>query len=108
MGSRDRPAPTARTARTARSGNAPRTPATLVDRPRLYHALDQAVGLPLTMLVSPAGTGKTTLLAAWAARARPDREAVRWVASHEHARLELHLLIASGAAAAETDELLRA
>src|SRR4051812_27573277 len=111
MGSRDRPAPTARTARTtrtARSGNAPRTPATLVDRPRLYHALDQAVGLPLTMLVSPAGTGKTTLLSAWAARSRPDREAVRWVAPHEHARLERHLLIASGAAAAEADELLRA
>jgi LuxR family maltose regulon positive regulatory protein len=40
-----------------------------VARPRLLEALDHALTTPLTLVVSPAGTGKTTLLAAWAAAA---------------------------------------
>jgi LuxR family maltose regulon positive regulatory protein len=35
-------------------------------RPRLLEALDRAVTTPVTLVVSPAGTGKSTLLAAWA------------------------------------------
>ncbi len=35
-------------------------------RPRLIELLDRAVRVPLTMVVSPAGTGKTSLLSEWA------------------------------------------
>ncbi len=35
-------------------------------RPRLIELLDRAVRVPLTMVVSPAGTGKTSLLTEWA------------------------------------------
>ena len=47
------------------------------------------------MIVSPAGTGKTVLLAAWAQRRHwpPD---VLWLAAHDHAALETHLLQAAG------------
>ncbi|WP_049556493.1 helix-turn-helix transcriptional regulator [Nonomuraea sp. SBT364] len=38
-----------------------------VARPQLYAALDRAARLPLTLVCAPAGSGKTTTLAAWAA-----------------------------------------
>jgi LuxR family maltose regulon positive regulatory protein len=38
-----------------------------VDRARLLHLLDELVLAPLTLVVAPAGTGKTSLLSAWAA-----------------------------------------
>lgn len=41
-----------------------------VRRTRLLALLDEAVSAPLTVVVSAAGTGKTTLLAGWAAEAR--------------------------------------
>ncbi|MFY1632036.1 LuxR C-terminal-related transcriptional regulator [Solwaraspora sp. WMMB335] len=44
---------------------APRPPAGLVDRPRLTNRLDAGVQAPLTLLVAPAGWGKTALLAGW-------------------------------------------
>lgn len=42
-------------------------PAYLVERPRLHALLDQAVAAPLTLVVAPAGSGKTSLLRSWAA-----------------------------------------
>jgi LuxR family maltose regulon positive regulatory protein len=41
-----------------------------VSRPRLLRRLDEAAGLPC-LVAAPAGFGKTTLLAQWAAHARP-------------------------------------
>jgi LuxR family transcriptional regulator, maltose regulon positive regulatory protein len=46
----------------------PSTPAHYVDRQRLIQLLDELVATPLTLVVAPAGTGKTSLLAAWAGR----------------------------------------
>ena len=45
----------------------PRTPGTLVTRPRLEAQLDAGVEGPLTLLAASAGAGKTALIASWAA-----------------------------------------
>jgi LuxR family transcriptional regulator, maltose regulon positive regulatory protein len=42
-------------------------PAHAVDRPALRRRLDEALVQPLTLIVAPAGAGKTVLLAQWAA-----------------------------------------
>jgi|GEM_PF-1599836 len=44
------------------------SPDYLVPRPRLVALLDAAVRAPLTLVVAPAGSGKTSLLRDWAAR----------------------------------------
>ena len=49
----------------------------LVLRPRLYEQLDRCVARPFTLVVAPAGYGKTTLLATWA-RAN-DTRGIAWV-----------------------------
>ncbi|MEV4422935.1 LuxR C-terminal-related transcriptional regulator [Patulibacter sp. NPDC049589] len=49
--------------------------AEVLDRPDLWNALDRAADDTLTVLVAPAGYGKTTTLATWAAR----RGDVAWV-----------------------------
>ena len=46
---------------------APVVPGHYVRRPRLLRLLDEAVESPLTLVVAPAGVGKTVLLAGWAA-----------------------------------------
>jgi LuxR family maltose regulon positive regulatory protein len=46
--------------------SAPRRPPSLVERVRLFEALNVACSSPLTLLCAPAGSGKTTLLSAWA------------------------------------------
>jgi LuxR family maltose regulon positive regulatory protein len=43
----------------------PQPPPSLIERPRLFELLDQAVTHPLTLVSAPAGWGKTSLLAAW-------------------------------------------
>jgi ATP/maltotriose-dependent transcriptional regulator MalT len=45
----------------------PAAPAHAVDRPQLRARLNGALGAPLTLLVAPAGSGKTVLLSQWAA-----------------------------------------
>ncbi|CAN5526313.1 LuxR family transcriptional regulator [soil metagenome] len=45
----------------------PSTPAHAVDRPQLRGRLDAALDAPLSLLVAPAGSGKTVLLSQWAA-----------------------------------------
>lgn len=47
---------------------APLTPAHFVRRERLVQLLDDLTTLPVTLVVAPAGAGKTTLVADWAAR----------------------------------------
>ena len=42
-----------------------------VRRARLLDRLDEAVAAPLTLVVAPAGAGKTSLVAAWATEAAP-------------------------------------
>ena len=42
-------------------------PTYAVDRPTLRRRVDEALGRPLTLLVAPAGAGKSVLLAQWAA-----------------------------------------
>jgi LuxR family maltose regulon positive regulatory protein len=57
-----------RAAGAARSG--------LIDRHDLVAALDHAAGKRVTIISAPAGSGKTSLLHAWADRARQDRRIV--------------------------------
>ncbi|TDU83331.1 ATP/maltotriose-dependent transcriptional regulator MalT [Kribbella voronezhensis] len=61
------------------AGNIPRPPLTLVTRERLHAALDLGVRSSLTVLVAPAGTGKTVLLSDWVARRQRSGQPVVWV-----------------------------
>src|SRR5262245_14011636 len=49
-------------ARRAGLARVPRTPKALIPRQRLYASLDSGIRSSLTMVVAPAGTGKTVLL----------------------------------------------
>ena len=44
-----------------------RLPEHHVRRPRLLQLLDQEVGAPITLIVAPAGAGKTVLVSSWSA-----------------------------------------
>src|SRR4051794_30800030 len=57
----------------------PRSRSSLVARPRLIDALRQGAGQKLTIVVAPAGFGKTTLLAGWIADAFGADSAAAWV-----------------------------
>lgn len=46
---------------------APVMPDRVVRRPRLHELLDELATAPLTLVVAPAGSGKTSLLASWSA-----------------------------------------
>ncbi|HEX8033049.1 MAG TPA: LuxR C-terminal-related transcriptional regulator [Ktedonobacterales bacterium] len=52
----------------------------LLQRPRLFRALDQSRSSPLTLLSAPAGFGKSTLLSAWASQGNSQ---VAWLALDE-------------------------
>jgi LuxR family maltose regulon positive regulatory protein len=52
---------------------------TLVDRSRLLAQLSAAVRHPLTLLLAPAGWGKTTLLSAWHTAASGSASPLAWV-----------------------------
>lgn len=56
----------------------PRQPEGLIRRPRLTELLERGVAGPLTLVSSPAGTGKTVLVSVWARRAQT-RGPVAWV-----------------------------
>lgn len=47
----------------------PPTGASLLRRPRLLRLLDEVLAAPVTLVVAPAGSGKTSLLATWVADA---------------------------------------
>lgn len=58
---------------------APRAQAALVARPRLLDAIRYAADHKLTIVVAPAGFGKTTLLAGWLADQAGPGKSVAWV-----------------------------
>ena len=58
----------------------PRSPRSLVPRPRLSERLDHGTASKLTLISAPAGFGKTTLLADWLTARPPNRSrAVAWL-----------------------------
>lgn len=82
----------------------PTPPTRLVDRSRLGAMLEQAVGagLPLVLVSAPAGSGKSTLVAGWAAT---QKSAVAWLQLEESdadpARFWVSVVAAIGSARAE-------
>ncbi|WP_243058351.1 LuxR C-terminal-related transcriptional regulator [Nocardioides sp. SR21] len=64
-------------ARTKAAEHLPRLPRAFVPRPRLWSHLDEATEAPMTVLVGPAGSGKTLGVSGWLHRAG-DRP-VAWV-----------------------------
>ena len=54
-------------------------PGNWVPRPRLDQLLDRATRRPLTVVVAPAGTGKSAMLRGWAAQQSPRKHRVLWV-----------------------------
>jgi len=75
----------------------PRTSPWTMPRPRLLDLLDRAVDGPLTVLVAPAGGGKTVLLSSWAESGRPPGPVV-WLSvdalDNDATRFWAHLLAA--------------
>ncbi len=57
----------------------PPTRSNIVARPRLTQRLHAAIGGPLTLLIAPAGWGKTTLLHAWHNNPSPSSRPLAWV-----------------------------
>ncbi|HZX04436.1 helix-turn-helix transcriptional regulator [Kribbella sp.] len=70
------------------AGGIPRPPSTLVVRERLHAALDLGARSSLTLLVAPAGTGKTVLLSDWVTRRRASGTPVTWIGGHAASSLE--------------------
>src|SRR4051794_33533866 len=79
---------------------APRPPRTFVPRPRLERALDEAATRPVTVLIAPAGSGKTASLAGWSANRDDDALWLAVRSTEQGARLPEALLAAAGAEAA--------
>jgi LuxR family maltose regulon positive regulatory protein len=63
----------------------PQPPPGLVERPRLFDLVDQAISRPLTLVSAPAGWGKTTLLAAWVRAGRAPGKVAWLTAGSRHA-----------------------
>jgi hypothetical protein len=59
--------------------NIPRTRPDRLARARLFQRLDEGMGLALVLVCTPAGFGKTTLLADWAAEATMPAACCRWI-----------------------------
>ena len=60
----------------------PQTAATLVDRPALLQAIDEATGTQLLVVTAQIGSGKTTLLSQW--RRHVAQRPVAWFTIDEH------------------------
>lgn len=61
----------------------PQTPPAMIARPRLLERLDGGIEVPLTLLVAPAGTGKSALVSSWAAAGGPPGP-VAWLSLDAH------------------------
>lgn len=89
----------------------PRLPRTYLPRPGLWEQLDRATTGAVTLLVAPAGAGKTLGVAGWL-RARPDGDAAVWLSGdHVGDPRELQRLLdecvpADGADAAASPRLV--
>ncbi|HRD64001.1 MAG TPA: hypothetical protein PL137_24090, partial [Nocardioides sp.] len=84
-------------------------PGHVVPRPRLHARLEESVDVPLTLVVAPAGSGKTSLLRCWAAETEVP---VAWLTLDEEDRDPVRLwrgvfaaldALAPGAAAVAAD-----
>jgi LuxR family transcriptional regulator, maltose regulon positive regulatory protein len=85
----------------------PIKPARLLERPRIYELLGEAINYPLTVLVAPAGSGKTTALAALAYSGRWPVAWCRMSPADNAAQLVLHLAAAFRPVAALDEGLIR-
>ena len=54
-------------------------PGNWVPRPRLDELLDEATTRPLTVVVAPAGSGKSAMLRGWAAQQSARKHRVLWL-----------------------------
>ena len=61
----------------------PDPPRVYVQRPRLKELLDRGADLPLTLVSAPAGSGKTAMVAAWAAKREASGSCIAWVTFEE-------------------------
>lgn len=61
----------------------PDPPRVYVQRPRLTELLDRGADLPLTLVSAPAGSGKTAMVAAWAAKREASGSCIAWVTFEE-------------------------
>ncbi|TCO33408.1 LuxR family maltose regulon positive regulatory protein [Kribbella steppae] len=61
----------------------PGPPRLYVERPRLIKRLDEGAELPLTLVSAPAGSGKTALVAAWAAQREAAGYSTAWITFEE-------------------------
>jgi LuxR family maltose regulon positive regulatory protein len=61
----------------------PSSPGTLIPRPRLHTLLDKALEHPFTLVLAPAGFGKTTLLSTWARSLVAHTTEVCWLSLDE-------------------------
>src|SRR4051794_30325247 len=69
----------------------PAAPLLCVDRPRLQAFFDQVPLTPISVVVAPAGSGKTAAAAIWAERARGAGHEVSWLRPDQSAELAAHL-----------------
>ena len=96
----------ARSAATRGPARVPRAPKALVPRQRLYRNLDTATESPLTLIVGPAGTGKTVLLSSWLEQASTQVGQVRWKSAHDGVDVAEILLLAAGVESRRAHTLL--
>src|SRR5262245_64506861 len=61
----------------------PGRPRVYVERARLMELLDRGADLPLTLVSAPAGSGKTAMVAAWAAQREAAGKSIAWVTFEE-------------------------
>src|SRR4051794_10853765 len=78
-----------------------RTPNRLIDRPALYGTLDEVLTKRLALIVAPAGAGKSTLIAQWAASRPAVEVAFVDLGGMDDERAALASALAAGRAGAE-------
>jgi LuxR family maltose regulon positive regulatory protein len=69
-------------------GGAPPPLRVLVARPRVDEFLDQVPTTPVSLVVAPAGSGKTTAVAAWSQRQADRSTGVTWIRGEQVERLD--------------------
>ncbi|WP_457206404.1 LuxR C-terminal-related transcriptional regulator [Nocardioides sp. P5_C9_2] len=77
----------------------PHLPHTYVARPDLWRRLDAATGAPMTLLVAPAGAGKSLAVAGWlrGQRAAPDTDVVWLTATDDGVETRIRAVLDGGA-----------
>ncbi len=89
------------------AGNAPQPPAVFVPRPRLEVFLDRVPETPASLMIAPAGTGKTAAAATWGRRASTgDGHRITWVRAEQPADLASHIAADRARTAAQPPSLL--